>query len=297
MSEREAGRASGETGYTCAVKQGRAVSTEQHAHCYAAADGTLLPHSHGTLRLAEREEHNGASASAATAAAPDAAIAAAADPSCEAAAGSAAAACAVPSSPRSSSSSSSSSVESDAARFAALQAAKHGLEAEDDAQLSGLSTFPLSRFDPAAADLADPSHPVHCVRAVTPASVPGLPARMYPLVAAKFSMLTSRLVSHKTSCDGSTTKLLIRLGDGQHVESVIMRHKAGDVATGRVEQRITLCVSSQVGCAMACTFCATGTMGMRGNLMMGEILEQLLIANRFEKIRNIVFMSDPARAL
>lgn len=90
--------------------------------------------------------------------------------------------------------------------------------------------------------------------------------------------------------DGSTTKLLIRLQDGQHIESVIMRHKQRDVATGNVEQRITLCVSSQVGCAQGCTFCATGTMGMRGNLLCGEILEQLIIANRFEKIRNIVFM-------
>jgi len=146
--------------------------------------------------------------------------------------------------------SSASSVESDAARFALLQAAKLWLEAEDDAQLVGLHTFPRSRYAPAAEALADSDDPIHNVRAITPQNVPGLPTRMYPMLASKFSLLTSRLVSHKTSADGSTTKLLIRLADGQHIESVIMRHKAGDVATGRVEQRITLCVSSQVGCAM-----------------------------------------------
>ena len=196
-----------------------------------------------------------------------------------------------PASPRSvSSSGESGTVESDAARFAQEAAARRKLEAEDDARLEGLSSFPRSRFNPSEAELADPTSAVHNVTQVTPALVPSLPGRMYPLLASKFSLLTSRLQSHKTSADGSTTKLLIRLQDGQHIESVIMRHKQQDIATGRAEQRITLCVSSQVGCAMACSFCATGTMGMRGNLYAGEILEQLLIANRFEKIRNIVFM-------
>eukprot|EP00127_Corallochytrium_limacisporum_P002685 Clim_evm121s134 gene=Clim_evmTU121s134 len=54
--------------------------------------------------------------------------------------------------------------------------------------------------------------------------------------------------------------------------------------------RCTLCISSQVGCAMACGFCATGTMGLSGNLSSGEILEQLWHANQLERIRNIVFM-------
>jgi hypothetical protein len=182
-----------------------------------------------------------------------------------------------------------------AAQYAAEAAAARNLEVEDDAQLAGLSVFPRSHFAPTEAELADPAGAVHALRQVTPQLVPLLPARMYPLLADKFSLLSSRLQSFKTSADGSTTKLLIRLQDGQHIESVIMRHKVHD-ALGRVEQRITLCVSSQVGCAMGCTFCATGTMGLRGNLMAGEILEQLLIANRFERIRNIVFMSVNTRS-
>jgi hypothetical protein len=178
-----------------------------------------------------------------------------------------------------------------ARRFELERSIRAKLEAEDDALLAGLTVFPRSRFNPSSAELADPSSPLH-TKVVTSDLVSRLPGRMYPLLAERFSYLTSRLQSHKTSADGSTTKLLIRLQDGQHIESVIMRHKQKDVATGNVEQRITLCVSSQVGCAMGCTFCATGTMGMRGNCMMGEIIEQLIIANRFDKIRNIVCQSN-----
>ena len=86
----------------------------------------------------------------------------------------------------------------------------------------------------------------------------------------RFSTLTSKVQMHKTSADGTTTKLAVELQDGHVVESVLMRH----------EGRATLCVSSQVGCAMGCTFCATGTMGIRGNLCSGEILEQLVHASR-----------------
>ncbi|GBF88258.1 dual-specificity RNA methyltransferase [Raphidocelis subcapitata] len=55
-------------------------------------------------------------------------------------------------------------------------------------------------------------------------------------------------------------------------------------------RRGTLCVSSQVGCQMGCTFCATGTMGLKGNLTAGEIIEQLVHAARVASVRNCVFM-------
>lgn len=51
-------------------------------------------------------------------------------------------------------------------------------------------------------------------------------------------------------------------------------------------------VPSQVGCQMACTFCATGTMGLKGDLTAGEILEQVLHASRVAPIRNVVFMGE-----
>ncbi|KAL9188737.1 hypothetical protein ACHAXT_007115 [Thalassiosira profunda] len=112
-----------------------------------------------------------------------------------------------------------------------------------------------------------------------------------------FATVTSKVKTHQTSADGTTTKLAVELQDGHVVESVLMRH----------EGRVTICVSSQVGCAMGCTFCATGTMGIRGNLSSGEILEQLVHGSRIlaeeaaesdsgpkgkrmDLIRNVVFM-------
>lgn len=64
----------------------------------------------------------------------------------------------------------------------------------------------------------------------------------------------------------------------------------GSTALSAERKRSTLCVSSQVGCQMGCTFCATGTMGLKGNLNAGEITEQLVHARTVAKIRNIVFM-------
>jgi len=114
--------------------------------------------------------------------------------------------------------------------------------------------------------------------------VPKLPKKMYELFGkdSNFVMMTSTLKSHQKSVDG-TIKFIIELQDHQFVEAVIIPHDAKT-------SRRTLCVSSQVGCQMGCTFCATGTIGLKGNLHMGEILEQLMYANKYEKISNIVFM-------
>eukprot|EP00899_Mesostigma_viride_P019326 jgi/Mesvir1/27395/Mv07198-RA.1 len=120
--------------------------------------------------------------------------------------------------------------------------------------------------------------------------VPTLPKQVPSLLSRSFAALTSRVVEENHSVDNATTKLLIELQDGMRVESVIMRY---DTTLGRESggtQRATLCVSSQVGCKMACSFCATGTLGMKGQLSAGEILEQLVHANRVTPIRNVVFM-------
>ncbi|GMI17718.1 hypothetical protein TrLO_g14823, partial [Triparma laevis f. longispina] len=107
------------------------------------------------------------------------------------------------------------------------------------------------------------------------------PQQFVDLVMSNFKTHITKVVLNQTSSNETTTKLLVELHDGHRVESVIMRHETG---------RTTLCVSSQVGCQMGCTFCATGTMGIIGNLSAGEILEQLVHADRVKKIRNIVFM-------
>lgn len=85
--------------------------------------------------------------------------------------------------------------------------------------------------------------------------------------------------------DGAT-KLLFRTAAGMLIESVILR-----IASGRT----TLCISSQVGCAAACDFCATGRMGIAHNLSAAEMLDQVLqtgqiLTSEQRRLRNIVFM-------
>lgn len=89
-----------------------------------------------------------------------------------------------------------------------------------------------------------------------------------------------------------TVKALFPLSTGRHVETVLIP----DVAANGSANRLTVCVSSQVGCAMGCSFCATGTMGFQQNLTCGEIFDQAFYMNRLalerygRPITNVVFM-------
>ncbi|NVP17484.1 23S rRNA (adenine(2503)-C(2))-methyltransferase RlmN [Candidatus Gracilibacteria bacterium] len=90
----------------------------------------------------------------------------------------------------------------------------------------------------------------------------------------------------KTSSNGQTTKILFKTETGEFIESVIMRHLTG---------RVTLCISCQAGCPMACTFCATGKLGLLKNLKNYEVIEQIYYAAKLlndegNKLRNIVYM-------
>ena len=109
----------------------------------------------------------------------------------------------------------------------------------------------------------------------------GLPAAVLTRIHDAFVLYTTRVVSESESRDKATSKLVVELRDGHRVEACVMRHEKG---------RTTLCVSSQVGCKMGCTFCATGTLGELGNLSAGEILEQLAHASARANVRNVVFM-------
>lgn len=87
------------------------------------------------------------------------------------------------------------------------------------------------------------------------------------------------------SSDGFTRKLLLEVRDGQTIETVLMHFKG----------RATACISTQVGCAMGCVFCATGQMGFTRHLSPGEIVAQALYVDqllqaRGERLRNIVLM-------
>jgi 23S rRNA (adenine2503-C2)-methyltransferase len=110
----------------------------------------------------------------------------------------------------------------------------------------------------------------------------GLAERLHTEFAPGAVTLTTRQVAG----DG-TTKLLLRLGDGRTVESVLMPDFRADRAAG--------CISSQVGCAMGCDFCATTKTGFERNLTAGEIVEQFLALRREtqsvgRKLQTIVFM-------
>ena len=83
----------------------------------------------------------------------------------------------------------------------------------------------------------------------------------------------------EVSLDG-TRKYLFRLADGNTIESVLIPE----------EDRNTLCISSQIGCAMACEFCLTGTFRLTRNLTTAEILNQVCAVRQDAEIRNIVFM-------
>ena len=101
------------------------------------------------------------------------------------------------------------------------------------------------------------------------------------------SFVFGTLTAEKTlkSGDGTTSKTLYRLGDNHAIETVIMHYRDRDTA----------CISSQVGCGLGCSFCATGAMGFTRNLSRGEIIEQVIksdtiLRNVGKKLSNVVFM-------
>ncbi len=107
-----------------------------------------------------------------------------------------------------------------------------------------------------------------------------LPLALRRSLAAEvpFSTLTSE--TEQTSTDG-TVKTLFRTADGHPVEAVLMRYRDG---------RRSVCVSSQSGCPLTCTFCATGSMAFGRNLTASEILDQVLHYRRVEPVNHLVFM-------
>lgn len=112
-----------------------------------------------------------------------------------------------------------------------------------------------------------------------------LPKPLREKLAQKANLGIQKPIVTQESQDGQTTKVLFRLADGQYIETVLMRY----------EERNTICMSSQAGCAMGCVFCATGQMGFIRNLTVGEIVNQFTyfahkLAKTNEHITNVVMM-------
>jgi 23S rRNA (adenine2503-C2)-methyltransferase len=107
-----------------------------------------------------------------------------------------------------------------------------------------------------------------------------VPARLRDALAESVPFSTLAIAGESESRDG-TVKTLFRTSDGQPVEAVLMRFRDG---------RRSICLSSQSGCPLTCTFCATGQMRFGRNLTASEILDQALHFRRMEPVDHCVFM-------
>ena len=114
-------------------------------------------------------------------------------------------------------------------------------------------------------------------------SMTDLPLTLRQKLNESFDIWRSRIIEHTSSRDG-TEKILLELHKGGNIECVLLRDGA----------RRTICISTQVGCAMGCVFCASGLDGVDRNLTTGEIIEQMLrlqrLLPRSERLSHIVVM-------
>jgi 23S rRNA (adenine2503-C2)-methyltransferase len=157
------------------------------------------------------------------------------------------------------------------------------------------TALPRSRYDWARDELADlledqPRYRVDQVwqglyeHGTEPDAWTNVPKAVRTAVAERLPVALAP-AAESVSDDGETVKWLWSLADGHQVETVLMHYP----------DRTTVCVSSQAGCAMACSFCATGQAGFDRQLTTGEIVEQVIVARRRsaaagKRLSNIVFM-------
>ena len=137
--------------------------------------------------------------------------------------------------------------------------------------------------------LADLGHPAYRARqvwewaargAVSYEEMTNIPAPLRAELAAAVPFSTLTVETEAQAKDG-TVKTLFRTADGHAVEAVLMRYRDG---------RRSICLSSQSGCPLTCTFCATGRMRFARNLTTSEILDQALHFRRLEVVNHAVFM-------
>jgi 23S rRNA (adenine2503-C2)-methyltransferase len=120
-----------------------------------------------------------------------------------------------------------------------------------------------------------------------------LPKKMREeLIAAGYTIGSAKEIHQVVSDDGDTTKLLLKLTNNSSVETVLMQYDSSKIGG---HPRSTICVSTQIGCAMGCIFCATGQMGFETNLKAEHIVSQVihfaeLLQKRGEHVTNLVFM-------
>jgi len=123
--------------------------------------------------------------------------------------------------------------------------------------------------------------------------IPQLPKKLREdLTKAGYTIGSAKETHRVVSDDGDTTKLLLNLTDGTPVETVLIQYPSSKI---NGHPRSTICVSTQIGCAMGCVFCATGQMGFEKNIKAEEIVAQVIhfadiLQQRGEHVTNLVFM-------
>ena len=182
---------------------------------------------------------------------------------------------------------------------------------EPKRELLGLSLQELTRI---AQEAGQPAYrgrqlfeAIYCRSVQSPQEISNLPRGFLQWIEAGFSVGLPRIESKFRSRDG-TLRYLIGLADGESVEAVWMPHgdggEAGDGSEAGREQETgarrphgaTICVSSQVGCALDCQFCLTALLGIKRNLTAGEIVGQICAVLRERRVSlpvdriNLVFM-------
>lgn len=144
----------------------------------------------------------------------------------------------------------------------------------------------LELLDTTLADLGEPAFRAKQIWEWTAKGVAGyedmsnIPADLRETLHERVPFSSLTVESELEALDG-TVKALFRTHDGRPVEAVLMRFRDG---------RRSVCVSSQSGCPLTCTFCATGTMKFGRNLSESEILDQVLHFRRIEEVDHLVFM-------
>ena len=153
---------------------------------------------------------------------------------------------------------------------------------------SGPTRYDLGRSELADLLTGEPGYRVEQVwdglyqQGKDPAELTNVPKALRARLEAELPTALDE-VTRVTADDGATVKFLWELRGGPRIETVLMHY----------DDRSTVCVSTQAGCAMACGFCATGQAGFERQLSTGEIVEQVVMARRVagdRRVSNIVFM-------
>jgi 23S rRNA (adenine2503-C2)-methyltransferase len=160
----------------------------------------------------------------------------------------------------------------------------------------GIKSLQLADLQKTMQDFGEPSYRaaqlaewLYHKRAQAWEAMTDLPRPLRERLASEFSLQKMETVRVLGSQD-TTRKFLFRLGDGSLIESVLI--PASPALYGERSDRQTICISTQVGCAYGCKFCASGLDGFSRNLTTNEIVDQVIEVERAsgERIDNIVFM-------